>query len=114
METEQGAKSFYSEYDIRSVLAPLGAEIIRQDGSSVKGGKLLPSAYFTMEEQTDTAGVWTGYQIKGGGYGHGVGMSQNGAKGMADTGKTYEEILNYFYQEVELGQVQDVVKKENP
>ena len=114
VETEQGAKSFYSEYDIRSVLAPLGAEIIRQDGSSVKGGKLLPSAYFTMEEQTDTAGVWTGYQIKGGGYGHGVGMSQNGAKGMADTGKTYEEILNYFYQEVELGQVQDVVKKENP
>ena len=73
VETEQGAKSFYSEYDIRSVLAPLGAEIIRQDGSSVKGGKLLPSAYFTMEEQTDTAGVWTGYQIKGGGYGHGVG-----------------------------------------
>lgn len=67
-----------------------------------------------MEEQTDTAGVWTGYQIKGGGYGHGVGMSQNGAKGMADTGKNYEEILNYFYQEVELGQVQDVVKKENP
>ena len=69
---------------------------------------------FILLEQTDTAGVWTGYQIKGGGYGHGVGMSQNGAKGMADTGKTYEEILNYFYQEVELGQVQDVVKKENP
>ena len=67
-----------------------------------------------MEEQTDTAGVWTDYQIKGGGYGHGVGMSQNGAKGMADTGKNYQEILNYFYNEVELGQVQDVVKKENP
>lgn len=114
VETEQGAKSFYSEYDIRSVLAPMGAEIIRQDGSSVKGGKLLPSAYFTMEEKTDLSGALIGYDVKGGGYGHGVGMSQNGAKGMADTGKTYEEILSYFYHEVELGQVQDVVKKENP
>lgn len=111
IETDQGEKSFYSEYDIRSVLAPVGAAIIRQDGSSVKGGKLLPSAYFTMEEQTDDAGRITGYQVKGGGYGHGVGMSQNGAKGMADTGKTYREILNYFYNEVEFGQVQDVVKK---
>ena len=114
VETDQGEKSFYSEYDIRSVLAPVGAEIIRQDGSSVKGGKLLPSAYFTIEKQTDDIGTFLGCKVKGGGYGHGVGMSQNGAKGMADAGKTYQEILNYFYNEVELGQVQDVVKKENP
>ena len=114
IETDQGEKSFYSEYDIRSVLAPVGGEIIRQDGSSVKGGKLLPSAYFTMEKQTDNAGTLIGYQIKGGGYGHGVGMSQNGAKGMADVGKTYQEILSYFYNEVEMGKVQDIVKKENP
>lgn len=111
IETDQGVKSFYSEYDIRSVLTPVGAMITRKDGSSVKGGKLLPSAYFTIEEQTDGVGKLTGYQVKGGGYGHGVGMSQNGARGMADTGKTYREILNYFYNEVEFGQVQDVVKK---
>lgn len=109
--TDQGGKSFHSEYDIRSVLAPVGAMITRQDGSTIKGGKLLPSAYFTMEEQIDEKGRLIGYQIKGGGYGHGVGMSQNGAKGMADAGKTYREILNYFYNEVEFGQVQDVVKK---
>ena len=41
-------------------------------------------------------------------------MSQNGAKGMADVGKTYQEILSYFYNEVEMGKVQDIVKKENP
>lgn len=113
IDTDQGEKSFYSEYDIRSVLAPVGASITRQDGSSVKGGKLLPSAYFTMEEQKDDTGILTGYKVNGGGYGHGVGMSQNGAKGMADTGKSYTEILNYFYNEVELGKVQDVVKAEN-
>lgn len=36
------------------------------------------------------------------GYGHGVGMSQYGANGMAQAGKSYQEILNYFYQGVQL------------
>lgn len=36
------------------------------------------------------------------GYGHGVGMSQWGANGMAKTGKTYEEILKHYYQGVEI------------
>lgn len=31
------------------------------------------------------------------GYGHGVGMSQWGANGMAKQGKTYEEILKHYY-----------------
>ncbi len=31
------------------------------------------------------------------GYGHGVGMSQYGANGMANSGKTYIEILNHYY-----------------
>lgn len=35
--------------------------------------------------------------IKTVGYGHGVGMSQNGAKDMARTGKSYEEILKHYY-----------------
>lgn len=32
------------------------------------------------------------------GYGHGVGMSQHGADGMAKEGKTAQQILTYFYQ----------------
>ena len=31
------------------------------------------------------------------GYGHGVGMSQYGANGMANSGKTYVEILKHYY-----------------
>ena len=31
------------------------------------------------------------------GYGHGVGMSQYGANGMAKEGKNYKEILNHYY-----------------
>ena len=36
--------------------------------------------------------------IIGKGYGHGVGMSQSGAKGMAKLGFSYEEILKYYYR----------------
>jgi stage II sporulation protein D len=35
--------------------------------------------------------------VEGGGFGHGVGMSQNGANQMALLGKDYLEILSYFY-----------------
>ncbi|MEE1049549.1 MAG: stage II sporulation protein D [Clostridia bacterium] len=36
------------------------------------------------------------------GYGHGVGMSQNGANVMAMNGKTCEEILKHFYTDVSI------------
>lgn len=40
-------------------------------------------------------------------------MSQNGAKGMANAGKNYREILSYFYKDVELGTVAEVVKPQD-
>ena len=36
------------------------------------------------------------------GYGHGVGMSQYGALGMAKEGYNYEEILNHYYKNTEI------------
>ena len=36
------------------------------------------------------------------GYGHGVGMSQYGANGMAKNGSNYENILKYFYKNIEI------------
>ena len=38
------------------------------------------------------------------GYGHGVGMSQNGANCMAENGSTYEEIINHYYKGVTIAQ----------
>ncbi len=38
------------------------------------------------------------------GYGHGVGMCQYGANGMAKAGKTAQEILAYYYQGIKLTQ----------
>ena len=39
------------------------------------------------------------------GYGHGVGMSQYGANNMAKEGYTYEEILKYYYQNIEISNI---------
>lgn len=39
------------------------------------------------------------------GYGHGVGMSQYGAQGMALNGYKYDEILKYYYQGVEIKKI---------
>ena len=91
-----------TEYNIRTLLAPLTSTIIRQDNSEVEHLSMLPSAFFILEAvQKD--GEFDGYKITGGGYGHGVGMSQNGAKAMVDAGKTYEEVLKHFYEGVEIG-----------
>ena len=35
-------------------------------------------------------------------YGHGVGMSQNGAKKMAELGYSFEEILKFYYTGIEV------------
>ncbi|MDD4752086.1 MAG: SpoIID/LytB domain-containing protein [Desulfitobacteriaceae bacterium] len=43
-----------------------------------------------------------GLVIKGKGYGHGVGMSQWGAKALADQGKNPEEIVKYWFKDVEI------------
>ena len=44
----------------------------------------------------------TGFKINGSGYGHGLGMSQYGAKGMANSGFTFEEIIKHYYTGTEL------------
>jgi stage II sporulation protein D len=41
------------------------------------------------------------------GYGHGIGMSQYGANGMAEEGHSYKDIVHYYYQDVEISNVTD-------
>lgn len=62
------------------------------------GTSLIKSTWFELEydDKTDE------YVFCGRGYGHGVGMSQNGAIGMAESGFDYEEILKWYYTDIEL------------
>jgi stage II sporulation protein D len=92
-----------TEYNIRLLLAPTYDTVTRQDNSQVESLSLLPSAFFYLEKET-TDGTLTGYSFVGGGYGHGVGMSQNGAKAMLDAGYTCEEVLEHYYKGVTIGE----------
>ena len=44
----------------------------------------------------------TGWEAWGGGWGHGLGLSQTGAVGMAEKGASYDEILKHYYQGISL------------
>lgn len=75
-----------------------------QNGSAKSEGNYLPSAFFCLEPVTEN-GALTGYTIYGGGNGHGIGMPQNGAYAMTMQGKSYAEILAYFYPGTEITQI---------
>ena len=91
---DKGTVSVETENKIRRALGGQGYTIKKQDGTEVQSSALLPSAFFTIEKSGDI------FAIKGGGFGHGIGMSQNGANEMAKNGKDYKEILTLFFQGV--------------
>lgn len=78
-----------------SVLSSEGVSEISLDGVTLKGEQ-------TREYNVSYAGDATSFVFEGRGFGHLVGMSQNGANGMAGAGFTYEEILKHYYKGIEL------------
>ncbi|WP_047984449.1 SpoIID/LytB domain-containing protein [Ornithinibacillus californiensis] len=67
------------------------------------GQSVLLSTLFYVEPVIDNSTkTLTGFEVYGGGWGHGVGLSQTGAMGMAVKGHTYDEILKHYYQGIEL------------
>lgn len=90
----EGTVTVKTENKIRRALGGEGYEIQKQDGTTASSSRLLPSAFFTVKKEKDC------FVIRGGGYGHGIGMSQNGANEMAKQGMDYREILTLFYQGV--------------
>ncbi|ABO18473.1 SpoIID/LytB domain-containing protein [Prochlorococcus marinus] len=61
----------------------------------------IPSNLFTINKLSDD--LWL---LKGGGFGHGVGLSQSGAIEMAKLGFSYEQILNHYYRDVKLKKIE--------
>lgn len=67
-------------------------------------GKIIPVSNFKImsiggtETKNFSAGSGKGLTIEGYGWGHGLGMSQWGAKVMAEQGFTYDKILSFYYE----------------
>lgn len=77
---------------------------LKINGQEINGRQLakklnLRSNYFDIIQNGDSITITTK------GFGHGVGMSQYGANGMAKEGYKYDEILKYYYKNTELKKI---------
>ena len=63
----------------------------------------LRSAYFSVYPKGDNV------LLKGKGYGHGVGLSQEGAIEMVKRGYSYVEILRFYYKDVKIVKYTDII-----
>ena len=98
LEFENGMALVKNEYNIRRILGAALKEVTLQDGTKNTQMTVLPSAYCVLDYDKNTK---TASAI-GGGFGHGIGMSQYGADGMAQAGYSCDEILGFFYHDVKI------------
>jgi|GEM_PF-681967 len=88
----RGTKGVYTvegELNIRKALAP----------------DMLKSSLFIIDVERGSDGLPELFIIKGGGFGHGVGMCQVGAAMMAYDGYDYRAILEHYFPKLELKKV---------
>ncbi|MDR1066734.1 MAG: SpoIID/LytB domain-containing protein [Clostridiales bacterium] len=98
-----------TEYNVRALIKPeqnldggRAITTVKADGSVSENYSLMPSAFYSMDKARDENGNLISVTFYGGGNGHGVGMSQNGVKSMADSGKTFKEILRHYFTGTEV------------
>ncbi len=98
-----------TEYNVRSLISPNqktkgGRNIVLNmvDGKTMSNYSIMPSAFYTMDKSFDDSGALKSVKFYGGGNGHGVGMSQNGVKGMLDLGYNVNQILKHYYNGTEV------------
>ncbi len=71
-------------------------EVLGKDFRAYAGVDKIKSTNFTVETRDGR------FIFEGRGWGHGVGLSQEGGKGMAEAGRNYKDIIRHFYQGVEI------------
>jgi stage II sporulation protein D len=72
------------------------------NGYKVRNAVGLKDTLFTISRSLGADGSIESFTFHGRGWGHGVGLCQVGAYGMARAGRSYEEILKTYYQGVEI------------
>jgi stage II sporulation protein D len=65
----------------------------------------LKDTLYSLSRSRADDGSVASFTFDGRGWGHGIGLCQTGAVGMAQAGRTAEEILKTYYQGVELRKV---------
>ena len=96
----KGRVTVEGQEKIRQQLYPAGTEILKKKTGEKVVLSMLPSAAFTVLDGSEDGKVI--FTLIGGGLGHGVGMSQNGAGEMARQGNNYKEILRHYYSHCDI------------
>ena len=91
---DKGETVIDSESAIRAAFGNANVDMNTKSGTTRYDN--LPSTFCVFEKVTEGKKL-TGFKITGGGYGHGIGMSQNAANKMAES-MTYAQILEFFYR----------------
>lgn len=91
---DKGETVIDSESAIRAAFGNVNVDMNTKSGTTKYAN--LPSTFCVFEKVTEGKKL-TGFKITGGGYGHGIGMSQNAANKMAES-MTYAQILEFFYR----------------
>ena len=91
---DKGETVIDSESAIRAAFGNANVDMNTKSGTTRYAN--LPSTFCVFEKVTEGKKL-TGFKITGGGYGHGIGMSQNAANKMAES-MTYAQILEFFYR----------------
>lgn len=71
-------------------------------GGRIRSALGFREQLFVIERKYDDSGRVTGFTFLGRGWGHGVGMCQVGAYGLAKQGFRYDQILKAYYSGIEL------------
>ncbi|RYG68360.1 SpoIID/LytB domain-containing protein, partial [bacterium] len=62
----------------------------------------LPSSLFVVSPQVDASGALQGWNLRGAGWGHGVGLCQRGAQNHAKEGWDARKILSWYYTGIQI------------
>jgi stage II sporulation protein D len=83
----------------------LSIKVVGDRGAKVVSGSTLRDALNLRSTLFDISASGATFQISGRGFGHGLGLSQWGAYGLAIQGVDYQQILSHFYQNATLSQL---------
>ncbi|MGL5099944.1 MAG: hypothetical protein ACRC6B_07950, partial [Fusobacteriaceae bacterium] len=99
-----GTYLVHNKYNLRKILGGGTYKVF----SSMNGKRLLsnptliPSGFFAFEKKNGN------YYFYGGGYGHGVGLSQAGAQDMTKNyGKNYKEVIAFYYPGTSISKIEN-------
>lgn len=106
IEGTKGTILVEGQANARNLITPVNQNIVRQDASVITGWSSLPSTFYYIAESDG------GFTIYGGGFGHGAGLSQNGANALAAKGYNYTYIIKHYFSSADFAMIYEFLEED--